>query len=154
MRPCPFCGFEHSDFRESHNWSCSECKQDYADWLKTSQGSVKTNARSSISKPVKKAMFSSQEIPEEAQPVKDAQNVMLFGLLGCLLLNILNISEFLFIYPVGSVLLIYMAFRIHQTGFAIARLDLYQREKNPLMFRVHFWGSLMIAGVFLIAWLT
>lgn len=137
--PCPFCKFESSDFRLSHNWNCTHCGKDYADWLlmaKSSQSPKSTPETKTIRKETK--LFSLEELPLEAKSVKAAQSLLVIAVLMLLALNFVIDGVFSWLAPVTVPLASYYALTIYRSGFALGRNEVYQRERNPLMFRVHF----------------
>lgn len=153
MEPCPFCGFEQSDFRHSHNWQCNQCGRDYADWLNKTKSERPLAEKVTTKTPPVKPLFSAKPIPDQAQPVKDAQNIILFIILGLVLLNFV-VEAFAWLYPIAIGCALYHAYVLNKTGYAIGRYDVYERKKNPFVFRIHFWGSFVFAVIALWAWIT
>lgn len=152
--PCPFCGFERSDFRRSHNWRCSQCGKDYSDWLRSAHGSAVSSPPPHTEHVEKEALFfSRKEIPAEAEPVKFAQSLFLLVLLSMLLLNFAVEGVFDWVFPISAALIGYYAWTMHRTGYAIGKHDIYHRDKTPLMFRMHFWGAVGFIFLALYAWL-
>jgi len=92
--PCPFCGFEVSDYRESYNWRCNRCGKDYGDWL-TAQKAKEENVVK------KEPLFSRQEVPPEAEPVKLAQHLFLLAILLVLALNFVIEGMSSWLFPIS-----------------------------------------------------
>ena len=143
--PCPFCEFETSDFRKNHNWNCTRCGKDYADWLLTlkskrnSNKDVETKATDE-----KLKLFSQKEIPLEAEPVKSARLLFVFAALGLLALSFAVDGIFTWFYLISIPLAGYYALTIYRTGYALGQHDVvYQRNKNPFMYRVHLWSLIV-----------
>ncbi|MFQ3262257.1 hypothetical protein [Reinekea sp.] len=144
---CPFCKFERSDFRQSHNWNCAHCGKDYADWLlmmKSSQSSQSTPESKTETIRKETTLFSTDELPLEAKPVKAAQSLLVLVVLILLALNFVIEGIFSWLGPVTVPLVSYYALTIYRSGFALGRNEVYQREKNPLMFRAHFFGAIAL----------
>ena len=133
--PCPFCEFEASDFRESHNWRCYRCGKDYADWLMAQKAKDEK-----VSK--KEPMFSVKEIPPEAEPVQFAQHLLLFSILSLLALNFFVEGIFSWLIPVSIPFVAYYALTVYRTGYAIGQHTIYNRDKNPIMYRAHILGAI------------
>jgi hypothetical protein len=148
--PCPFCGFKQSDFRHSHNWRCFECEKDYADWL-LSQSNNSSKAKPAASK--SSALFSSQPLPEAAQPVKRAQSLLALAVLILLPLSLWVDDVFVWLYPVSIALAGYYAVVVYRTGYALGRHQVYAREQQPLGFYLHLVVALVYMVVATIAWL-
>ncbi|GGX70642.1 hypothetical protein [Saccharospirillum salsuginis] len=152
--PCPFCGFEKSDFRKSHNWRCSQCGKDYANWLMARKTTADSQNVSPDDGGIKKqSLFSKREIPSEAEPVKSAQSLLVLAILSLLALNFVVDDVFSWIYPVSIPLAAYYAFTIHRTGYALGQHSVYSRGKNPIMYNVHLWGVLGYTLVAVLAWM-
>lgn len=143
--PCPFCGFEASDFRKSYNWRCTQCGKDYANWLIAQNESAKEENATK-----KKPLFSQREIPSEAEPVKFAQLLFVLAILLLLALNFVIEGIFSWVFPVSIPFAAYYAFTIHRTGYALGQHDVYTRDKNPIMYRAHLWG--VIGYIFAAFW--
>lgn len=143
--PCPFCGFEASDYRESCNWRCNQCGKDYADWL-TAQKARKENASK------KEPLFSKQEIPSEAEPVKFAQHLFLLAILLVLALNFVIEGMSSWLFPVSIPFAGYYAFTVYRTGYAIGQYAVYKRDKNPIMYKAHILGATGYIILALWAW--
>lgn len=152
--PCPFCGFEASDFRESYNWYCTHCGKDYAGWLLAQKASARPEKEDKENNTDKKApFFSRREVPEEAKPVKFAELLIVLAILMLLALNtaIEGVSSWLF--PVSIPFVAYYAWTIYKTGYAIGQHQVYQRDKNPLIYRAYLWGAIGFIFLALFAWL-
>lgn len=146
--PCPFCGFEASDFRESYNWRCGKCGKDYAGWLidqkaraSSPRGATHDNARKN------EPLFSRQNIPSEAEPVKFAQSLFVLAILLLLVMSFVIEGIFSWVFPVSIPLVGYYAFTMHKTGYAISQHAVYHRDRNAIMYRVHLWAA--VAYIFL-----
>ena len=153
-KPCPFCGFEAADFRKSHNWRCSQCGKDYANWLmdqKVTADSQKVSRDDGGNK--KQSVFSKREIPSEAEPVKSAQSLLVLAILSLLALNFAVDDAFKWFYPASMPLFAYYAFTIHRTGYALGQYSVYSRDKNPFMYRVHLWSAVGFILVAVLAWM-
>ena len=153
--PCPFCGFEASDFRKSFNWHCSECDKDYADWVADQKKNTLSKQRANEESPIKKqAIFSPRKIPVEAEPVKFAQSLITGVILLLVALNFFIDGVFSWVFPVSIPLAGYYAFTIHKTGYALGQHTVYQRDKNPIMHKVFFWAAIVYMLVAMIAWIN
>lgn len=151
--PCPFCSFEGSDFRHSHNWRCSQCEKDYSDWLRSAHAGAGSSTPSQKGRVEKEALFSfRKEISAEAEPVKSAQSLFLLVLLSMVLLSFAVDGVFDWVFLISALLIANYAWTMHRTGYAIGKHDVYHRDTTPFMFRVHFWGAIVAIGVFLYAW--
>lgn len=151
---CPFCGFEASDFRESYNWYCTKCGNDYANWLlaqKTSTSSQEDTQEKAADK--KAAFFSRREIPLEAEPVKFAESLIVLGMLMLLALNFVIEGIFSWIYPISIPLVGYYALTIYRTGYALGKHEVYHRDRNPIIYRCYLLGSIGYIFVALFAWI-
>lgn len=147
--PCPFCGFEASDYRESFNWHCTKCDKDYAAWLIAQKG----NATSQESTVEKQPLFSRREIPSEAEPVKLAQSLFMLAMLTLLALNLVIEGIFSWVYPVSMSFAGYYAFTIHRTGYALGQHTVYERDRDPIIYNAFLWGSIAYIFVALFAWI-
>lgn len=148
--PCPFCGFEASDFRESYNWYCTKCGEDYANWLIAQ----KTSANSQENAAKKPLLFSRPEIPAEAEPVKFAQSLFVLAILLLLALNFVIEGIFSWVYPVSIPLAGYYAFTIYKTGYALGRNTVYHRERNSIIYQAFLWGAIGYIFVAFLAWVN
>lgn len=148
--PCPFCDYESSDFRLSHNWQCAKCGKDYTDWLLQQKKSGASTAKPAAEKIT---LFSKTEIPTEAKPVQAAQSYIVLAALGVLALNFAVEGAFTWLYPLLVPLCGYYAFTIFRTGYAVAKNSVYQRDKNPNMYKLHLLGAIAFTFVVFFAWL-
>ncbi|WP_147307670.1 hypothetical protein [Wenzhouxiangella sediminis] len=107
-----------------------------------------------VAKQVERQVFSVQEIPEEAEPVKFAQSLFVFVILALGALNFLIEGVFSWIFPVSIPLAGYYAIAVFRTGYAIGRYEVYHRDKNPNMYKVHLLGAVGLMILAFLAWVT
>lgn len=100
------------------------------------------------------AIFSAKEIPSEAEPVKFAQSLFVLTILALGLLNFVVEGIFAWIFPVSIPLAGYYAFTVHNTGYAIGRYEVYHRDRNPNMYRIHLLGAVGLMILAFLAWVT
>lgn len=132
--PCPFCEFEASDFRESHHWRCYRCGKDYADWLMAQKAQDEKVTE-------KESFFSAQKIPPEAEPVQFAQHLIVFAILLLLFLSFFVDGIYSWLFPVSIPFVAYYGLTVYRTGYAIGQYTVYNRDKNPIMYRIHILGA-------------
>ena len=111
---------------------------------------MRSKARSAEKEAV---FFSRVEIPDEAEPVNSAQSLLVLAILIVLLLSFAVEGAAAWLFPVAAAMGAYYALTIHQTGHALGRNAVYQRTRNPFMFRVHFWGAIVFVFAALYSWL-
>lgn len=154
IKPCPFCHYQHADFRDSHNWYCTQCGKDYADWLIGQKEAEKPLIENKGRRKTQKPLFSKQAIPEGAKPVRSAQGLLVGVVVVLALLSNANVVSFQWAYASSIPLLIYLVITMHQTGYAVGRYEVYTLKNQPILFRVHFWGFVFAIPAMLYLWLS
>jgi hypothetical protein len=95
----------------------------------------------------KEPMFSRQEIPIEAEPVKFAQSLFVLAILLLLVLSFVVEGIFSWVFLVSIPFAGYHAFTVHRTGYALGQNTVYTRDRNPIIHRIHVWGSIGYIGL-------
>ena len=99
-------------------------------------------------------MFSPQEIPPEAEPVKFAQSLFVLTVLALMALSFVIEGVFAWVFPVSIPLTGYYALTIHKTGYAVGRHEVYRRDRNPIAYNSHLWGAVGFMFLAFLAWVN
>ena len=98
------------------------------------------------------AIFSRQEIPKEAEPVKFAESLIVIAVLTLLGLNFVVKGIFSWVYPISIPLAGYYALTIYRTGYALGRNEVYSRDRNPIIYKAYLLGAIGYIFVAIFAW--
>lgn len=76
--------------------------------------------------------------------MKSAQSLLVLAVLLLLGLNFAVEGIFSWVFLITIPLAGYYALTMHRTGYALGENHVYQRNKNPFMYRVHFWSAIVL----------